>query len=227
MRNNIKNEELKKRILRVLNKSDLEDITEEDLLKIENISFNKRLVNGEETYIKISDIHFFPLLKSITLKGYLLTMEDIEIIAKQSNIENVSFIGCEFKDIDFDNISRIPQNLRFSYCKSLPKKFPNVKIVNIDYSDIDFDSINFNHATSLFIKYSNIKNIHNIEEYENILEVNLDGSILFDSAGNEIQNIIVGKKTLYTHKEEKKYETTSNDMLKLNKEIDGLVDLER
>lgn len=225
MKENIENKELIKKILISLNKSDSEDFTSEDLETIENISLSPKLVNGIETGITAQDIKFFPSLKSVTLRGYTLTMDDLQIIADNENIENVSFIGCGFKSVDFNELPRIPENLRFSYCVNLPEKFPNVKKVRVAFSEIDMDSIKLENVISLYIKSSRIKNAHNIDEYENIEEVNLDGSSLIQSDGNEIKDIKVGKNAIYSHKEI--IERIDGENHKEKNEKDDGLDIER
>ena len=206
----IENEELIKKILTCLNKNDSEDFTEEDLASIRNISLEYMLTNGKLTGITVGDIIFFENLESLTLKGYSLSMEDLQLISDRKGIENLSFIGCSFDDIDFDKLSNLPENLKFISCNRLPREFPKVKKVNIESSCVDFGAISLNCALELIIRNSKVKNVHNIEEYENIRAVNFGGSKLIREDGQEIQDIKVSENTLYSHEEEKRYETTEN-----------------
>lgn len=206
----IENKELIKKILTCLNKSDSEDFTEEDLASIENISLSPKLANGRETGLTVRDIFFFSNLKSLTLRDFKLSMDAIQLIANRKEIENLSFISCGFDDIDFDKIPSLPENLKFISCKSLPRKFPKVKKVDIDLSSVDFESISLESALEIIIRNSKVKNVHDIEKYENIIAVNLDGSELIGKNGEEIKDIKVSKNTLYSHEEEKRYETTKS-----------------
>lgn len=210
MKEKIENKELIKKILTCLNKSDSDDFSEEDLASIENISLSPKLANGRETGLTVRDIFFFSNLKSLTLRDFELSMDDIQLIADRKEIENLSFISCGFDDIDFDKIPSLPGNLKFISCKSLPRKFPRVKKVDIDLSSVDFDSISLESTLELIIRNSKVKNVHDIERYENIIAVNLDGSKLIGENGQEIQDIKVPKNTLYSHEEEKRYETAKS-----------------
>ena len=51
------------------------------------------------------------------------------------------------------------------------------------------------------IKKSNIINVHDLEEYDNITIVNLDGSKLVGKNGKILKDIKVNKKCKYTHKD--------------------------
>ena len=192
----IENKELIKKILTCLNKSDSEDFTEEDLASIENISLSPKLANGRETGLTVRDIFFFSNLKSLTLRDFKLSMDDIQLIANRKEIENLSFISCGFDDIDFNKIPSLPENLKFISCKSLPRKFPKVKKVDIDLSSVDFASISLESTLELIIRNSKVKNVHDIERYENIIAVNLDGSELIGKNGEEIKDIVTKKKSV-------------------------------
>ncbi len=210
MREKIENKELIKKILTCLNKSDSDDFSEEDLASIENISLSPKLVDGRETGLTVRDIFFFSNLKSLTLRDFHLSMDDMQLIVDRKEIENLSFISCEFEDIDFDKIFVLPENLKFISCKSLPRKFPRVKKVDINLSLVDFCSLRLESALELIIRNSKVKNVHDIERYENIKVVNFDGSKLIGENGQEIQDIKVSRNTLYSHEEEKRYETAKS-----------------
>ncbi len=207
MKEKIDNKELIKRILTSLNKSENDDFTDDELASIENIALCPKLINGILTGINIEDIAFFPNLKSLTLREYQMTMRDLELITSRKEMENISFINCGFDDISFDNVPRLPDNLRFISCDHLPPKFPNIRRVRVSNSDIDFNSINLSVATELCIQASNIRNAHDIDEYKNIILVNFDGSDLIGIHGNPVHDIKVSPNTLYTHRPKMLYET--------------------
>lgn len=201
MNGKIENKELVKRILERLNKSDNEEFSAEELASIENIGFTKRLVNGKDTNIDVENIFLFKNLRSLTLKNYPLTMRDLQLIAEHASIEDVSFLDCTFENIDFDELSRLPENLKFIYCSKLPLKFPKVKRVMVAFSEINFDSIDFSEAVSIRIQNSKIRNVHDINEHDNILDVNLDGSELVKGNGEIAKDINVPINCRYTHEE--------------------------
>ena len=75
---------------------------------------------------------------------------------------------------------------------------------------VDFCSLRLESALELIIRNSKVKNVHDIERYENIKVVNFDGSKLIGENGQEIQDIKVSRNTLYSHEEEKRYETAKS-----------------
>ena len=91
MNKKLENKELTKRILERLHKKDTEDFSEEELESIENIGLTGKLVNGKETGIDIEDIFLFKNLKSLTLRNFSLTLEDLEKLSKHISIEEISF----------------------------------------------------------------------------------------------------------------------------------------
>lgn len=201
MNKKIENKELVKRILNQIHKSDENaEISEEDLASIENIALTRILENGKDTEINVEDIFLFKNLKSVTLKNYLLGMKDLQVISEHPRLEDVSFFGCQFEDVDFDELSRLPENLKFIYCSSMPLKFPKVGKVMIAYSNLDFDSIDLSYVTSMKIKDSIVKNVKDLVEYQNIIEVNFDGSKLIQETGKIVEDIKVGKSCSYSHK---------------------------
>lgn len=205
MNEKIENKELLKRILECLKKSDNFDFSEEELASIENIGFTRKLVNGQDTGIDIESILLFKNLKSLTLRNYELTMRDLQFISEHPSIEDISFLECTFENTDFDELSRLPEKLKFIYCSKLPLKFPKVKGVRVEFCEIDFSSIDFSRASSIAIKNSKIRNVQNLDDYDNILTVNLDGSELIKENGEIAEDITVAKNCEYTHREIDKY----------------------
>lgn len=200
MNKKIENEELVKRILNQIHKSDENtEISEEDLASIENIALTRLLENGKDTGINVEDIFLFKNLKSVTLKNYLLTMKDLQVISEHPQLEDVSFFGCQFEDINFDELHRLPENLKFIYCPSMPLKFPKVGKVMVAYSDLDFDSIDLSCVTNIRIKNSIVRNAKDLVQYPNIIEANFDGSKLMQKDGQVIENINVGNSCRYSH----------------------------
>lgn len=201
MNEKIDNKGLIKRILERLHKADDTNFSVDELVKIEDIAFTKKLVNGKDTGISIDNIFLFKNLRCLTLRNYSLTMEDFLNISNHPAIEDVSFLECAFDDIDFDNLPRIPEMLKFLNCPNLPLKFPRVKKVMIGSCEIDFTSIDFDSSTSIIIQNSKVKNVHNLNQYDNILEVNLDGSELIQEDGETVADISVSEKCKYSHRE--------------------------
>lgn len=201
MNEKIDNKELIKRILERLHKADNTNFSVDELAEIEDIAFTKKLVNGKDTGISINNIFIFKNLRCLTLRSYSVTMEDLLNISKHPTIEDISFLECAFDDVDFDNLPRIPEMLKFLNCSNLPLKFPRVKKVMVGSCEIDFNSIDFESSTSIIIQNSRIKNVHNINQYDNLLEVNLDGSELIQENGEIVADINVSDKCKYSHRE--------------------------
>ncbi len=197
----IENEELSKKVSIILNKAYTINFSTEELESIKNISFWGKLENDQSTGIKIKDINFFTNLKYITIRNYEITNADIQLILNHPSIEEISFYRCSFSKTDFNIFSRIHKKIKFIYCREMPKTFPNLENVLIEEGIIDFETIDFSKVTVVQIKKSNIINVHDLEEYDNITIVNLDGSKLVGKNGEILKDIKVNKKSKYTHKD--------------------------
>lgn len=203
MKGEIKNKELVNTILRRLNKFDSEDFSQEDIEKIDSIFLEFELINGKETGILIRDICYFPNLRSVTICRYSITMDDLQALSEARKIEDVLFLQCEFSNVDFDKLGRIPSNIKFSHCKSLPEKLSNINEIRIWKCRVDLNSINLPKVTELAIQNSTIINARDLTEYENIKSVDFDGSILIKSNGEKTKDIKVNSNCIYTHEEDK------------------------
>ena len=91
----IKTKSVKDMIEIILNKNP-EIATQEDLDKIDSLFFKDDLERPEQDF-SISDIQYFPNLKSISIKNHLITQEDINEILN-SNISEIEFEDCILDD---------------------------------------------------------------------------------------------------------------------------------
>lgn len=193
------NKELVKTILASLKKSDDETFSQEELATIEDIVFTQVLANGKYTGISLEDAFLFENLKTITLKNYNLSSRDLKVICEHPKLQEISFLGCTFEEASFDEISKHPEILKFIFCSKLPKKFPAVDKVLVAFSNLDFNSIDFSKATIIKVKNSEISNARDLDEFSNLVEVNLDGSTLTKDNGEKVEDITVGKACIYSH----------------------------
>lgn len=196
----IENKELAKSIRNCLQGPHADIFSDQELASIENIGLTGRLVNGRETGVTIKDVLLFKNLKYLTLRAYKITTEDLYLLGSRTNIQELSFLQCTFVNTDFDKVSRIPETLKFIGCPQLTEKFPGIKKILVDSCEMDFDSISFSKANIIRIQNSKIKNVHDIDAYDNIAEVNFDGSELVRANGETAENIRVGRNCRYSHK---------------------------
>lgn len=191
---------LMKATLRGLEKLNVDEIDESDIEGIENILFEYQLINGERTNITVEDISYFPALKNITLKGYKLSMKDIETLSRNKKLNSVSFDECDLREIDFEKIEDFPETIVILGYTKIPKKLPKVRNIKVINSIINFNSIDLESINSIEIIDSTINCIRNISDYEQITNTNFDGSNFYDSEGTIVEDIEVPKKSTYSHK---------------------------
>ncbi len=167
--------------------------------EIENILLEATNINGKPTGIKISDILHFPDLKHVTLQNFLIDDNAIKIINKHSRLTTITFVNCKFNCKEFEYMEKNPETMKFFNCKNIPKYLPKIENLYFSRCNIDFNSIDFNVLLNLKIEYSNIKNVYNIEEKDNVKNIEIFESKLFSDGEKEIKEIKVSKKTTFSN----------------------------
>lgn len=197
----IKNSELKRLITMKSNKLNFDEVNDEDLENIREISLNSYLINGKESEIDLNIIRAFLNLKDVRISNFTITQDIIDMLEEQEKIEGIEFVNTTFdENIKFSKFSERLKKISFTNCEKLAFDYPNVSSIQIMRSNVDFKNVDFNKIKKIFIQNSTIQNVFNLDEYENIEIVNLDGSRLYDKEGKQVQDISVAEKTSYTHK---------------------------
>lgn len=194
--------ELKRLIAMKTGKIDFEAVSEEDIVRIRDISLNSFLMNGQSSGIDLNILKYFLSLERVRISNFEITNEVLDMLSKLECLDTIEIVGCTFKDVDFSSLNGKIKRISFTKCDDLPFTYPDVADINIVKSNIDFKNINFGNVQTVFIQNSTIKNVSDLNEYSEIRKVNLDGTILYDSNGDVVKDIKVGDKTSYTHEEE-------------------------
>lgn len=145
----IKNETLNQNLEIILNKN-RQNITAEDLSKIEGICFSKVDKTGEQSY-SFEELLSFPNLSRLTVTATFVTNEDIRMLSNLPNLKSLEFTKCVLADdIDYSELTTV-ENLSISRSfinnyhslasanglKSLVLFFP----YNEDEADLDINDI--------------------------------------------------------------------------------------
>jgi hypothetical protein len=155
--------------------------------------------------INLNCVQAFPNLKRLKISNFEITQEFIDTIANFKDLKFLEITRGSFSNVDFKSLESKLESIRFSNCPELPFEYPKVKDVMITKSAIDFSRIDFDVANKIFIQNSTIKNVRDLDQYDNIQKINLDGSELYDENEILIQDIKVSDKTIYTHEREVYY----------------------
>ncbi len=212
MREELTNPLIQKLIRRGLKKSIFDEITDEDIKKLEEIELIQSFMDGKSTNIKISDIRFFPNLVKLNLVGYEVTTEDMEMIAKLDALDFIGFDSCSFDDINFEDFARLPQLMCFLRCVNLPENYWSSGSVYFKMMKVDFNQIPFEKIRKIRLDNCTIVNAHDIEDYPNLEEIILDSCIFLDAEGQEIREIKVPKNTKYIHTCKEPYPVMNNEI---------------
>lgn len=197
------NKELNKIVALKTGRMPYEELTDEDFSKVEEITLNTRLINGEESGISLEAIELFRNLRRLKLSNYKITKEAIVTIASLAGLREVEFFGAEFEEgIDFSALEHTLKSLRFYNCLEVNFPYPSLEEVWLNQTDIDFGKVDLQTARRIIIRNGTVRNICDLTEYPNIELVNLDGSILVNKDNEKLENIKVNGKTVYTHKAE-------------------------
>lgn len=137
------NEDFERLIAMKVNKINFEDVTEKDLLDIEEIVLKYKNWDGTFSNIDLNIIKNFPNLKSVKIIEYEITQEIILLLSKLEKLQNIEFHKCKISKVDFSNLNI---KVRFSNCGILDFKYPIGEYVDIEKSEVDFENINFENV---------------------------------------------------------------------------------
>lgn len=180
-----------------------EEITENDLKKVENISLNKKMLNGKENDIELKEIEKIPNLKTITISNFEIDNQILEIINNHKKLKILQFSRCEFKEI-------LPINKNIKYividkCQNFKcDLINNNEIVRIIDAKVELSGKeNLKQTKELYLQNCEIKNSIKLCEYQKLKTLNLDGSKFEKDIINNInKNIKLSCKDTYNPIEE-------------------------
>lgn len=183
------------------NKLDYEDVTDEDIDNIEELSIHGKLINGLTSGIDLkSCIGFFTNLSSLSISDFILVPEVLEELKKLEKLRKLEVIGCEFDGVNFDELFERMQ-IRFVGCRELPFEIRNQRVIDIQGCEVDFRKIDLTESEAIQMLSCKIKNARNLDE-EHLTYANLNGSILTNEEGEVIPDITVPEGCRYSHLED-------------------------
>lgn len=198
----ITSKELKQCICLRTGKLDFSEVTDEDIEKIGALDLRGIKFNGEPTDVVLSELALFPNLTALMISHFDLKEEDINSISALSKLKTVQFSACDFEnisDIKIDNLDV----LVFVGCTDMAKlKMPKSRVLRIIGSEVNFDSVNAGNVEKMLLQNSLIKNFTSLDSNDNLLEVNLDGSTIYDKENNVVTEVKVPVGTYLSHEEE-------------------------
>jgi len=161
----------------ILNK---EEILENDLNEIKDLTLNRLKLNGLPNDIDLSELKFFSNLKTLTLINFEIDRKCLENINKNQYLESIQFSKCNFKDI-------LPINSSVKYliidnCKNIKYNIiNNNKIVKIIDTTINLsEATQLRNTEELYLQKCQINNSLSLLNCNNLKYLNLDGSFIDD-----------------------------------------------
>lgn len=165
----------------------ISEITESDLSKISRLTLNKKNFFKEEKDYILKDLMKFKNLKVISLSGFKLTEEDIEILNSLKNLNFIHFDFCKFY-LNKLNFNTNIEYLIFNVCKDIKlsmlekTKAKSIKIIGSKLEMNNLSILDFYMAENLKELSLNNYIVNNISEIQqiapNLTNLNLDGSII-------------------------------------------------
>ena len=203
-KNEIKSKELKRILEAKFDVFDFKDIKDEDIETMEKLFVRKRKLSGEETDIDLSEIFNFKNLKELRLLGFELTNNDIKMISNMG-LESLALSNCVFEKVDSLNMPKLKDLVIYGgeNVESVSIKSP--KLLIIEDVNLDFSKLNIDDAKQINIFNCEIVNMDSLKKYTELEFVNLDGSSVKDTKGNELRStndISVGKNVVLSFEEE-------------------------
>lgn len=183
----------------ILNK---DNIQEKDLKEVEDITLNKKLLNGKENDIDLTELELLPNLKTLTIINFYIDKKIIDIINKKKLLWAVQFTKCKFQTAE--QINNDIKYLIVEQCENFePILINNNEIIRIIGEDIDLNLLKSNETKQLYLQECNIKNSEKILEYRNLKYLNLDGSKIDKDIIEKIkEDIQISNKDKYYHLED-------------------------
>lgn len=199
LKEKINNIELQRLIALKCNKLDFEEVSDEDIEKIDEISLRGKLINGRMSGIDLDTVQLLPNLVSLSISDLEVTQQFIEDISKLKQLKRLEIVGCPFGEVDFNILEQENIDIQFIGCEALPFKYPKVKNINVRGSNLNFESIDFSDVENVNITESKINNAYDLVDFKNLKKVNIDASVLTNKQGEPINDIKVPEETQYSH----------------------------
>lgn len=169
----IKSRDLLNKLKEILDK---DEILEEDLNNIEDLSLNRFKLSGIKNDINLSELKLFKNLKTLTLIKFAIDNKVIEIINEYGSLWAVQFTKCRFEEAI--PINKEIDYLVLDYCEKIdPKLINNNETIKIIGAQIDLLQVNnLNNTELLYLQDCQIKNTERLLMYNNLKLLNLEGS---------------------------------------------------
>lgn len=188
-----------KRLLEILQDIlDKEEISENDLKKINDLTLNKKKLNGLENDIELTELKYFSNLKTLMIANFKVDAQIIEIINNQKSLLAVQFSRCEF-----ENIIPVNQNIKYlivdgcqNFNYNLINNNETIKIIG---EKIEISSPNnLNKTKELFLQNCDVEKSENLCYCQNLNSLNLDGSKFEEGIRKKLnKNIQISYKEQY------------------------------
>lgn len=199
----ITSKELRQCICLKTGKFYFEDVTEEEIMQIQEMDFRRIKFNGELTDVELEHLKLFPKLASLAISNFTISEEDLRVISELKNLKRIQFNSCEFSK---DAKQKLPQEFEefiLMGCENMESfTFPKSKIVIVKGGDVYFNKIDLDSAKALYLQNTVVKNATDIENYGELEVVNLNGSKIYTANGTEISKIKVSNRTEFSKDEE-------------------------
>ena len=198
----ITSKELKQCICLKTGKLNFSEVTDEDIENITEIDLRGIKFNGEETDVILAELDVFPNLNGLLISHFDLKVEDIDAISRQDKLRVVQFSSCDFENIETINLPNLDV-LVFVGCTDMGKlKMPKSRVLRVIGSELNFDGVDVNNIEKLLIQNSLVNNFTSLDSKDNLIEVNLDGSTLYDKDGNLVKDVKVKPEISFSYEDE-------------------------
>ena len=198
----ITSKELKQCICLKTGKLNFSEVTDEDIENITEIDLRGIKFNGEETEVILAELDAFPNLNGLLISHFDLKVEDIDAISRQDKLRVVQFSSCDFENIETINLPKLDV-LVFVGCTDMGKlKMPKSRVLRVIGSELNFDGVDVNNIEKLLIQNSLVNNFTSLDSKDNLIEVNLDGSTLYDKDGNLVKDVKVKPEISFSYEDE-------------------------
>lgn len=187
----IKNSKLREYLEYKLNKNKEDEILEEELEEITEITISGNTFSNEKIRDDLNDLKYFRNLKKCMIKDTIIADSNVDKINKLNKLETLHFDNCRFENSQ-NKIQLYLRKLFLTFCDNVQisefKIYDSVIDILIDSGkDISLKGIeNFEKLEKVHLKSLKLTDLTDICKLKKLKYLNLNGSIVKDKKSLEI-----------------------------------------
>lgn len=182
---------------------DFEDVTDEQIDSITELSLFGKTLDGRNSGIDLEEtLNLFKGLQELAVSDFMITENVAERITELEELCCLEIVNCGFALQDFSSVLKQVPQVKLVSCKEIPFVVTGQEVVDIEGCNVDFTKLDLTGVRVLKLYGCDVANIEDILENDTLEVVSLDGSTLRTAEDEEVINIEVPKGCRYSHRDD-------------------------